>query len=454
MVWPILISLSVTPGAFCAAADIAMAPLSSNEPNNIRNTARSRSRTAGCCALTASCELAAAPPTRLTKSHRFIPSPRRQSGGAGGRPAVPTTQASLSHFFMKLFLAAPESFLPSELTAFGAHASRLHFFRKLLRAAPASGLPFLPTALLAHVSCAMAGPIAKAAIMAAKTIRFMGLPPLVHLSSIAKIAAPNSRNFRLTAPAPPLQVQRLARSGTAGKRRGAPGSCRRLPIRRALFDERPQSFLSVGGRSDVAEILHRLANAAPVIEIVDPHESSAPQPHRCSRLRRKNTGHCPCFVPHPLVRHDPADEAEGESFLGAEGAAAEQKLEGAMTADNARQMHKMNCWNEAEIDFRITKRRVFPGNQHVAGDGQRHAATPRRAADGGDRRLAEIVLYIGQFHVELVQQSPHVGCRRAEHQAQVQPRAESTRHRARRGDGGPVGAGPGPPQRRYELLEQ
>src|SRR5262249_8125375 len=97
---------------------------------------------------------------------------------ACGRDAVPTTQASLSHFFMKLFLAAPESFLPSELTAFGAHASRLHFFRKLLSAAPASGLPLLPTALLAQVSCAMAGPIAKAAIMAAKIIRFMGLPPV------------------------------------------------------------------------------------------------------------------------------------------------------------------------------------------------------------------------------------------------------------------------------------
>jgi hypothetical protein len=36
----------------------------------------------------------------------------------------------------------------------------------------------LSIALLAHVSCAIAGPIAKAAIMAAKTIRFMGLPPV------------------------------------------------------------------------------------------------------------------------------------------------------------------------------------------------------------------------------------------------------------------------------------
>src|SRR5262245_63113680 len=112
---------------------------------------------------------------------------------------------------MKLFLAAPESFLPSALTAFGAHASRLHFFRKLLRAAPASGLPFLSTALMAQVSCAMAGPIAKAAIMAAKTIRFMRLLPLADLSSLAKIAAPNSRNFRLTAPTPPLQVHARAR---------------------------------------------------------------------------------------------------------------------------------------------------------------------------------------------------------------------------------------------------
>src|SRR5262249_37735449 len=74
---------------------------------------------------------------------------------------------------MKLFFAAPESFLPSELTAFGAHASRLHFLRKLLSAAPARGLPFLPLALLAHVSCAITGPIAKAAIIAAKKIRFM-----------------------------------------------------------------------------------------------------------------------------------------------------------------------------------------------------------------------------------------------------------------------------------------
>jgi hypothetical protein len=40
MVWPILISLSVTPGAFCAAAGIAIAPPSSKQPSKIRSIPR------------------------------------------------------------------------------------------------------------------------------------------------------------------------------------------------------------------------------------------------------------------------------------------------------------------------------------------------------------------------------------------------------------------------------
>jgi hypothetical protein len=36
----------------------------------------------------------------------------------------------------------------------------------------------------------------------------------------------------------------------------------------SAFRKCPQSFLSVNGRGDVAEILHRIPNAAPVIEIV------------------------------------------------------------------------------------------------------------------------------------------------------------------------------------------
>src|SRR5262249_59678672 len=101
MVWPILISLSVTPGALSAAADIAIAPLRSNEPNKLRSTAhplspsiwrvafrpwrnvRSRSQTADSCALTAIASAATGPRRRMSL-RRFIRSPRRQSGGRGG----------------------------------------------------------------------------------------------------------------------------------------------------------------------------------------------------------------------------------------------------------------------------------------------------------------------------------------------------------------------------------
>ena len=48
---------------------------------------------------------------------------------------------------MKLFLAAPASFLPSEPTALVSQASWLHFFMNEVFAAPASALPSLPTAL-------------------------------------------------------------------------------------------------------------------------------------------------------------------------------------------------------------------------------------------------------------------------------------------------------------------
>src|SRR5262249_9915962 len=129
MVWPILISLSVTPGAFCAAAVIAMAPLRSNEPNKIRNTARplspsiwrvafrpwpnvrSRSQTADSCALTASGRAAAAPPTRLRKSRGFIPTPRRQGGGRVQKGRCPSDSGVPLAFAHETVLGGAVEFL-------------------------------------------------------------------------------------------------------------------------------------------------------------------------------------------------------------------------------------------------------------------------------------------------------------------------------------------------------
>jgi hypothetical protein len=55
---------------------------------------------------------------------------------------------------MELAFAAPESGLPSLLTAMSSQ----HFLMELVRAAPESALPSLLTALLAHVSWAIADP--------------------------------------------------------------------------------------------------------------------------------------------------------------------------------------------------------------------------------------------------------------------------------------------------------
>src|SRR5262245_57353915 len=76
------------------------------------------------------------------------------------------------HFFMKLFLAAPDSGFPSALTALPSQASRLHFFTKLVLAAPASGLPSALIALLSQ-DCAAAELTATDTIIAARIIRLI-----------------------------------------------------------------------------------------------------------------------------------------------------------------------------------------------------------------------------------------------------------------------------------------
>src|SRR5262245_42424989 len=126
-----------------------------------------------------------------------------------------------------------------------------------------------------------------------------------------------------------------------------------LPIRRALFHERPHAFLSISGRCSLAEGFHRVSNAAAVT--IGTQESSASEPHGSARLPRKDLRQGARFLPHLLVRNDAADEPEGRGLCGIEGTPAEQELERAVAADDPRQMQKMNRRNETEIDFGITK---------------------------------------------------------------------------------------------------
>src|SRR5206468_1437498 len=101
-------------------------------------------------------------------------------------------------------------------------------------------------------------------------------------------------------------------------------------------------------------------------------------------------------------------QAERLRFIYAEAAAAEQELEGPMPTDNARQMSKMDRRNETEVDFGIAERRAFAGNEHIARDRERHSAAACCASNGGDGRLAEIVLNVRQLDIQLLQVAPHL----------------------------------------------
>src|SRR6201992_2666621 len=104
---------------------------------------------------------------------------------------------------MKLVFAAPESGLPSALTALVAQLSAMHFFMKDVFAAPASALPSLPTALLSQVSCAKAAPPANVAITAASTMPLiisMSLPCLQRLKLSPKTQRDQAEYSRFRAP--------------------------------------------------------------------------------------------------------------------------------------------------------------------------------------------------------------------------------------------------------------
>src|SRR5690349_3876504 len=87
---------------------------------------------------------------------------------------------------MKEVLAAPDSFLPSALTALVAQDSDMHFFMNEVLAAPAKALPSLPTAFVSQdASCAIAAdPRAKVASTATAKIRFIGVSPLIEQQRI------------------------------------------------------------------------------------------------------------------------------------------------------------------------------------------------------------------------------------------------------------------------------
>src|SRR6202166_2623999 len=135
------------------------------------------------------------------------------------------------------------------------------------------------------------------------------------------------------------------------------------------------------------------------------------------------------------IGNDFGDEAELIRLLRGKSPAAEQQLESAVPAGDARQMGKVNGRQNADIDFRIAECRVKSGENDVAGNRHGHAAAARRAADGRDRRLAEIALALMQLDVERMDEFENLVARFAEQHGEVETGAKMPRDGAGEHDG-------------------
>src|SRR3546814_19058789 len=75
-------------------------------------------------------------------------------------------------------------------------------------------------------------------------------------------------------------------------------------------------------------------------------------------------------------------------------------------------------------DLRIAEGRPVAGDQHVAGDGDGHAARPGRAVDHRDAGLAEPVLNVVQAEVEPLDESLPLDAGLAAHDVEAEPGAD------------------------------
>ena len=83
-----------------------------------------------------------------------------------------------------------------------------------------------------------------------------------------------------------------------------------------------------------------------------------------------------------------------------------------------------------DVDLRITEGRALPRENHVAGHRDGHAAAARSPADGGDRRLAEVVLGVVQVDVERLEELADSLRSFAEQDVEVESGGETLRNGA------------------------
>jgi hypothetical protein len=115
------------------------------------------------------------------------------------------------------------------------------------------------------------------------------------------------------------------------------------------------------------------------------------------------------FIQHLRCGRGAADEPQSHGLACIEDAADEQQIEGAVAADDARQVGVVDGGQQPDLHLRVAEAGIVGGNQHVAGDGDRHAATAHGTADGRDRRLGQAGLQSEQLRVQPAHAGMHFG---------------------------------------------
>ena len=142
-----------------------------------------------------------------------------------------------------------------------------------------------------------------------------------------------------------------------------------------------------------------------------------------------------------------AGEAEIQGFVRVEGARREEQVEGAVAADDAVQVSKVDGGGQGEVDLGIAEACVLACNDHVARDGECHAAAACCAIDGGDGRFAHVSLDVPELDIEAVEKGADGGIIAAEDDVEVEAGAEhlldaaGEHHHAHIGIGGGVAEG-------------
>ena len=153
------------------------------------------------------------------------------------------------------------------------------------------------------------------------------------------------------------------------------------------------------------------------------------------------------------LRHDLAEKAHAEGGRGIEGLAEKQRAKRLMLADQPRQLHEVNGRDQADIDLGIAEGRGIAGDDHVAGDRDRHAAGPHRAVDGGDGRLAHAILGIVEREIQPFEEFLGLDPRLAADDVEIEPGAKHL-VRAADDDGAHRFVVPRLRQRRQQRIDQ